>query len=150
MRTKYVPLLMAMALPAVLAVNSAPAQTFQRILVGDLWETTDGLESPLGLQGRYLVWPGGGETGSSLYEGGFRTNSTGARFRLMFKDYVYEVKDSLGHVITTQTLPYYHPSFALKNPTTAYQPTEVKWVRTYRTPTARTAGSSRPPFPRTP
>ena len=138
MRTKYVPLLMAMALPAVLAVNSAPAQTFQRILVGDLWETTDGLESPLGLQGRYLVWPGGGETGSSLFEGGFRTNSTGARFRLMFKDYVYEVKDSLGHVITTQTLPYYHPSFALKNPTTAYQPTEVKWVRTYRTPTTVT------------
>jgi hypothetical protein len=114
------------------------AQTFQRIQVGDLWETTDGLESPLGLQGRYLVWPGGAETGSSLYEGGFRTNSTGARFRLMCKDYLYEVKDTNGNVIDTRTVPFYHPSYALKTPTEAYRPTEVKWVRTYRTPTVVT------------
>lgn len=124
----------------VLAVASAPgsAQTFQRIQVGDLWETTDGLESPLGLQGRYLVWPGCHETGGSLYEGGFRTNATGARFRLMFKDYVSVARDSLGNIIDTLTIPFYHPSYALKNPTTAYRPTEVKWVRTYRTPTTVT------------
>jgi hypothetical protein len=114
------------------------AQTFQRIQVGDLWETTDGLESPLGLQGRYLVWPGGAETGGSLYEGGFRTNSTGARFRLMLKDYLYEVKDTNGNVIDTRTVPFYHPSYALKTPTEGYRPTEVKWVRTYRTPTVVT------------
>ena len=126
-------LLLATVLPSV-----TRGQTFQRIIVGDLWETTDGLESPLGLQGRYMVWPAGGETGGSLYEGGFRTNSTGARFRLMFKDYTYEVKDTLGNVIETRTIPFYHPAYAPKTPTEAYRPTEIKWVRTYRTPTTVT------------
>lgn len=128
----------AVALLSMLFATQAHAQTFQRIQVGDLWETTDGLESPLGLQGRYLIWPGGGETGGSLYEGGFRTNSTGARFRLMFKDYTSEVRDSLGSIIDTRVIPFYHPSYALKTPTVAYRPTEVKWVRTYRTPTTVT------------
>lgn len=129
---------LAAYLLAALFPSGTGAQTFQRIMVGDLWETTDGLESPLGLQGRYMVWPGGGETGSSLYEGGFRTNSTGGRFRLMFKDYTYEVKDTLGNVIETRTIPYYHPAYAPKTPTEAYRPTEIKWVRTYRTPTTVT------------
>jgi hypothetical protein len=135
MRKNRVCILAVAVLLAAMPGPPAVAQTFQRIQVGDLWETTDGLESPQGLNGRYLVWPGGGETGGSLYEGGFRTNSSGARFRLMFKDYTYEVKDTLGRVIETRTIPFYHPAYALKTPTTAYRPTEVKWVRTYRTPT---------------
>ena len=140
MTKKWICMLSAMVFVALLPVPPAIAQTYQRILVGDLWETiadvnSDGIESPLGLYGRHLVWPGGGETGGSVYEGGFRTNSTGAKFRLMFKDYVSQIKDSLGNVIETRTLPFYHPSFALKTPTVAYRPAVVKWVRTYRTPT---------------
>lgn len=107
----------------------------ERIQVGDLWETVDGLESPLGLQGLYLVWPGGGEQGASLYEGGFRTNSTGAKLRFMFKDYEYEVKDSLDNVIETRIIPFYHPGYALKTETQAYRPEIIKWMRTYRGPT---------------
>ena len=98
-----------------------------------------GIESPLGLQGMYLVWPGGSETGGSHYEGGFRTNSTGGMLRLMFKDYLSVIKDSLGAVIDTLTVPFYHPSYARKTATEAYQPTIVKWVRTYRTPTVVTS-----------
>ena len=106
-----------------------------RLQVGDLWDTIDGIEAAVGLQGQYLVWPGGGEQGASLYEGGFRTNSTGARLRLMFKDFEYEVKDSSGNVVETRIIPYYHPGYALKTPTTVYLPEKLKWMRTYRGPT---------------
>jgi hypothetical protein len=110
-------------------------QNVARIQIGDLWETPDGLESPLGLEGLWLIWPGGGEKGSSLFEGGFRTNSSGARLRLMFKDFKVEEKDSLGNIIRTQIIPYYHPSYAPKTKTEAYLPTQVKFMRTYRTST---------------
>jgi len=112
--------------------------TFLRLQVGDLWDATDGMESPLGLMGIWLVWPAGGENGSSSYEGGARTNSTGARLRFLIKDYVSETKDSLGNVIKRDTIPYYHPSYAAKTPTQAYQPAQTKFVRTYRTPTTVT------------
>lgn len=138
MSTKYISIFFILPLLGVLFATKASAQTtFHRLQVGDLWETSDGLESPLGLEGRYLVWPGGNEN-SSLFEGGFRTNSSGGRFRLMFKDYPSVTKDSLGNIIDTLVLPFYHPGYALKTPTQAYQPTEVKWVRTYRTPTSVT------------
>ncbi len=127
-----------MLVVAVLSAGSASSQTFQRLQVGDLWDANHGYESPIGLQGMFLVWPGGSETASSLYEGGFRTNSTGAMFRLMFKDYLSVIKDSLGNVVDTRTIPFYHPSYAAKTPTEAYRPTTVKWVRTYRTPTVVT------------
>jgi hypothetical protein len=109
--------------------------TFLRMQIGDLWDATDGMESPLGMDGRWLVWPGGGETGGLSYEGGLRSNSTGARLRLLLKDYVSEVKDSLGNVIKRDTIPFYHPSYALKTPTQGYPPLQVKYDRTYRTPT---------------
>jgi len=106
-----------------------------RLTVGDLWETYDGLESPLGLQGLYLVWPGGQEQGNSLYEGGFRTNSTGAKFRLMFRDWQTIVYDSTDNPIDTILYENYHPSYALKEPNVAYIPRIDKWMRTYRAPT---------------
>lgn len=112
------------------------AQNVARIQIGDLWDSPDGLESAIGLQGLYMVWPGGHEKASSLYEGGFRTNSTGARLRLMFKDYEIEEKDSNGNIINTRIIPFYHPSYALKTPTIAYQPTQVKSMRTMRTATS--------------
>jgi hypothetical protein len=112
------------------------SQNVARIQIGDLWESPDGLESAIGLQGLYMVWPGGHEKGSSLYEGGFRTNSTGARLRLLFKDYEVEEKDSNGVVINTRIVPYYHPSYALKTKTEGYRPTQVKTMRTMRSTTS--------------
>ncbi len=106
-----------------------------RLQVGNLWDTAGGLASPLGLQGLYLVWPGGGEQSGSLYEGGFRTNSTGAMFRLLFKDFETQVLDSSGNVIETRTIPFYHPGWALKTDKLTYQPEIIKWMRTYRGPT---------------
>jgi hypothetical protein len=106
-----------------------------RLTVGDLWETYDGLESPLGLQGLYMVWPGGQEQGNSLYEGGFRTNSTGAKFRLMFRDWETIAYDSNQVPIDTNIVENYHPSYALKEPNVAYLPRVDKWMRTYKGPT---------------
>jgi hypothetical protein len=138
MSAKHISVFTAIALLAVILPAMSPAQqsTFFWLRVGNLWETTnpEGLESPQGFNGRYLVWPGGNES-SSLYEGGFRTNSTGAELRLMFKDYPSVIKDSLGNIIDTSTIPFYQPSYALQTPTQAYLPTVIKWVRTYRTPT---------------
>jgi len=130
----------AMSVVLVLAVlpRGHGQINFMHLQVGDLWDATDGMESPLGLLGIWLVWPAGGETGSSSYEGGARTNSTGARLRFMIKDYVSETKDSLGNVIRRDTIPYYHPNYAAKTPTQAYQPAQTKYVRTYRTPTTVT------------
>lgn len=106
-----------------------------RITVGDLWETYDGLASPLGLQGLYMVWPGGEEQGSSLYEGGFRTNSTGAKFRLMFRQWEVISYDTVGNPIDTTIYDNYHPSYAVDDDRNAYQPRIDKWMRTYRAPT---------------
>lgn len=119
-----------------LSPSSLHPQTVARLQIGDLWDSPDGLEAAIGLQGLYLVWPGGHEKGGSLYEGGFRTNSTGARLRFMFKDYEVEEKDSNGNVINTRIVPYYHPSYALKTKTEAYRPTQVKNMRTIRTATS--------------
>ena len=116
-------------------LSTAYTQNIARIQIGDLWDSPDGLESAIGLQGLYMVWPGGHEKGGSLYEGGFRTNSTGARLRLMFKDFEIEEKDTNGNIINTRIVPFYHPSYALKTPTEGYRPTQVKSMRTMRTST---------------
>jgi hypothetical protein len=111
------------------------AQNVARIQIGDLWDSPDGLEAAIGLQGLYMIWPGGHEKGGSLYEGGFRTNSTGARLRFLFKDFEVEEKDSNGNIVNTRIVPFYHPSYALKTKTEGYRPTQVKNMRTARTTT---------------
>jgi hypothetical protein len=116
--------------------NLGLAQNVARIQIGDLWDSPDGLESAIGLQGLYMTWPGGHEKGASLYEGGFRTNSTGARLRFLFKDFEVEEKDTNGKVINTRIVPFYHPSYALKTKTEGYRPTQVKSMRTARTTTS--------------
>ena len=56
----------------------------------------------------------------------------------MFKDFRVETRDSLGNLVDVRVVPYYHPSYALKTPTQAYRPAELKYVRSYRGPTTVT------------
>ncbi len=113
----------------------AMSQTTNQMQIGTLWETPGGLEAAVGLQGQYLVWPGGYDQGSSPYAGGIRTNSSGALLRFVFQNFVQQIKDSAGQVVETDTLPFYEPGYAAKSLTQAYQPTSVMYVKAYQTPT---------------
>jgi hypothetical protein len=107
----------------------------RRLTIGDLWESTDGLASPQGLYGLYMIWPGGHEQAGSLYEGGFRSNSSGAMLRPMFREWETVVYDTSLNPIDTLISENYHPSYALKEEGVAWQPRTKKSMRAYRAPT---------------
>ena len=122
---KYIYIYVFIIILTIIPMTSLLGQTEEDFYVGTLHDAVGGGQDMSHYRGQFLKWPGGHEE-SRTYPGGFRSCSSGIRFRIIVRNWT----DPDGNFYETKQA--YKPETGLATPS---QYRTKKYFRSMRTPT---------------